>query len=117
MGKNKKKTGKKAKRQPPVENIDETANEHEAVLNSVNGHDSIEIFTEADVVGGVDNVGAKKEELSEGADRQEVGDDLTTDEVASSENKKADDEIKVLKEEIKRLNLELDAKKKRRDAQ
>ncbi|CAI4051943.1 hypothetical protein SKDZ_15G3580 [Saccharomyces kudriavzevii ZP591] len=111
MGKNKKKTGKKAKRQPAVENIDETANEHEAVLNSVNGHDSIEIFTEADVVGGVDNVGAKKEELSEGADRQEVGDDLTTDEVASSENKKADDEIKVLKEEIKRLNLELDAKK------
>ncbi|EJS41652.1 rud3p [Saccharomyces arboricola H-6] len=111
MGKNKKKTGKKAKSQPHVQDIDETTNGHEEVVDPVNEHVPLETSTGIDTVDVMEGAKSEEDKISEGVDQQEVSDGLATDKVVLMENNKADEEVKALKEEIERLNLELKAKK------
>ncbi|CAI4036510.1 hypothetical protein SMKI_15G3570 [Saccharomyces mikatae IFO 1815] len=108
MGKNKKKTGKKTKIHPHEENTDKIVNEHEEVFNPENEHDPSKKSTDAETSSVLVNEEVKQEDPSIGIDQQAVNDDLTT---KSLEEKKADDKIEELKEEIERLNLELDGKK------
>ncbi|QID85572.1 hypothetical protein GRS66_008154 [Saccharomyces pastorianus] len=111
MGKNKKKTGKKAKNQPHVEAVGETTDEHEVAITSAKEDTATEIPKAIGVPEDSENVEAKKEEHSQEINQQEVSADLVTDKTIPLENNMANEEIKALKEEIERLNSELNAKK------
>lgn len=111
MGKNKKKTGKKAKSHPHVEDVDETVNKPEEIINSVNVTVPPKMSTDPEADGIVASPDDEGKDLSEGVDKQKVNDGLTVDTINPLEDKKAGDEMKELREEIERLKLELSYKK------